>query len=417
MRLRHVLRVLIPKTCSFYTTCSIINYMRSGTRVSLIASAFAGLALSSALAADPAPSAAPPDSSIEAAAPLHPAEGLPGSELTARGRDVRGVYIPYPKVRKAKPEALAKWVAGLGANAAVVDVKDDRGRVTFTRELPYARGPMHGEVRDMAAIVRAFHEAGIYVIGRLVSFKDLALALSQPAVALRHRKTGAIWRDHGNLAWVDPHAALAREHIVSVARAAEALGFDEIQLDYIRFPVEPAARYAVFPCREGTPARWDVIAATLAAVDRAIRIPLSIDVFGLTAYHPGDADGLGQSLEHLAPYVDAVTPMVYLANWPRRYWENPDPDATHGLVEGAVREIRRRLGDGIAVRPLLQAFKWRAKLFSNAFLADQIRASRDGGSSGYLFWNQSGSYGPVHKTWRWMDEAQKREEEELLARE
>ena len=376
-------------------------------------------ALPLAAAADPAPSASPPDEAIDDRAPLAPAEGTPGSELTARGRDVRGVYIPYPKVRKAKPEALAKWVLGLGANAAVVDVKDDRGRVTFTRDLPYARGPMHGEVKQMAAIVRAFHDAGIYVIGRLVSFKDQALALSQPKVALRHRKTGAIWRDHGNLAWVDPHSELARAHIVSVARAAEALGFDEIQLDYIRFPVEPAARDAVFPCRDGTPARWDVIALTLAAVDRAIRIPLSIDVFGLTAYHPGDADGLGQSLEHLAPYVDAVTPMVYLANWPRRYWENPDPDTTHGLVEGAVREIRRRLGDGIAVRPLLQAFKWRAKLFSGAFIADQIRASQGGGASGYLFWNQSGSYGIVQTTWRRMDAvaaAAEKDELDLLAR-
>jgi hypothetical protein len=387
---------------------------RTVRSVSLIAALLSPLAA----LADPAPTAAPPAPEIRAgqgAVPA-PADDPPGSELTVRGRDVRGVYVPYRKVERSKPEALAKWIESLGADAAVIDVKDDRGRVTFTRDLPYAEGPMHGGVRDMAAVVRALHDHGLYAIGRLVCFKDQALAFSRPGTALRHRKTGAIWRDHGGLAWVDPHSEIAREHIVSVARAAEALGFDEIQLDYIRFPVEPGARHAVYPSRDGAPARPDVIASTLAAVDAAIRLPLSIDVFGLTAYHPGDADGLGQSLEHLAPHVDAITPMVYLANWPRRYWENPDPATTHALVEGAVREIRERLGDGIAVRPLLQAFRWRAKLFSGAFIADQIRASQEGGSSGYLFWNQGGSYGIVQTTWRRLDAAKRDTESDLLAR-
>jgi len=368
---------------------------------------------------DPAPNAPPPPPGIQPSGgeTALPPLGAPGSEMTARGREVRGVYVPYRKVERSKPEALAKWVEALGADAAIIDVKDDRGRVTFTRDLPTAKGPMHGGVKDMAAVVRALHGRGIYAIARLVCFKDQALALSKPAAALRHKKTGAIWRDKGGLAWVDPHSAIAREHIVSVARAAEALGFDEIQLDYIRFPVEPGARHAAFPNKEGAPARHDVIASTLEAVDGAIRLPLSIDVFGLTAYHPGDADGLGQSLEHLAPYVDAITPMVYLANWPRRYWENPDPATTRTLVEGAVREIRERLGEGIAVRPLLQAFRWRAKLFSHAFIADQIRASEEGGSSGYLFWNQGGNYGMVQTTWRRLDAASGESESDLLARE
>jgi len=393
--------------------------MRTFRRTVRSASLIAILCSPLAAAADPAPTAAPPAPELQptpSAASAWP-DDPPGSELTARGRDVRGVYVPYRKVERSKPEALATWIESLGADAAIIDVKDDRGRVTFTRALPYAKGPMHGGVKDMAAIVRALHGRGIYAIGRLVCFKDQALAFAKPATALRHRKTDAIWRDRGGLAWVDPHSAIAQEHIASVARAAEALGFDEIQLDYIRFPVEPGARHAVFPSRDGAPARHDVIAGTLAAVDRAIRLPLSIDVFGLTAYHPGDTDGLGQSLEHLAPYVDAITPMVYLANWPRRYWESPDPATTHALVEGAVREIRERLGDGIAVRPLLQAFRWRAKLFSHAFIADQIRASQEGGSSGYLFWNQGGNYGIVQSTWRRLDAALYETEENLLARE
>jgi hypothetical protein len=84
--------------------------------------------------------------------------------------------------------------------------------------------------------------------------------------------------------------------------------------------------------------------------------------------------------------------MVYLANWPAKYYEKPSHAATHMLISGAVRRIRERLGDDIAVRPLLQGFQWRAPQWGKTFLANQIDAAEAGGASGFLFWNQGGSY-------------------------
>jgi hypothetical protein len=366
------------------------------------------LLVSPAAVADPnpVPEPIPP---VEAVFPEHspgtalPAQGTSGSELTERGRNVRGVYVPYPRLRSWTPARLAAWVRQVGADAVILDVKDDHGRVTFRSDLPLATGAPHGEVRRMEEILSELRARDIYAIGRLVCFKDDNLARVRPAEALRHRRTGAVWRDRGSFAWVDPHSHVAREHIASVARAAEAIGFDEIQLDYVRFPVEQGAGMAVFPRRQGTPERHEIIASLLSRVDRAIGIPLSIDVFGLTAYHPGDADGLGQSLEHLAPYIDVISPMVYLANWPRRFYENPSPASTYALINGAVRQIRRRLGEEIAVRPLLQAFAWRAKGFGTPFIHNQIDAAVAGGSSGYLFWNQSGNYQRVQAAFSQLD--------------
>lgn len=355
---------------------------------------------------DPTPEPVPPVHSIyphELHRPPPPPETA-GSEMTERGKNIRGVYVPYPKLRSWTPKRLARWVEAVGADAVILDVKDDRGRVTFSRKLPHAKGRPHGEIRRMGGIVKELRSRGIYTIGRVVCFKDNLLAIAEPGAAIRDTRTGRIWKDRGNLGWVDPHSEIAREHIVSVAVAARELGFDEIQLDYIRFPVERAARFANYPNRVGGQERHEVIAAVLARVDHALDAPLSIDVFGLTAYHPGDEDGLGQSLEHLAPYVDAISPMVYLANWPKRYWENPRPSRTRSLVRGAVARIRERLGDDIAVRPLLQAFKWRAKNFSAAFILDQIDAAEQGGCHGYLFWNQSGNYFKVTSVWRRMEE-------------
>lgn len=326
---------------------------------------------------------------------------LPGSELTNQGRNVRGIYLPVGVVVTTKPEKLVRWVKEhVHANAVIIDVKDDKGRVTFSREVPGAKRNGHGFIPQMEKLVRRFQEEGIYVIGRLVCFKDDRFPLARPAASTLDTRSNKLWTTQKGNYWIDPYSQDGHDYLTAVAVAARNLGFDEIQLDYIRFPVEPATKYAWYSNRQGRTPRYKAIATLLAKMDRAIDIPLSIDVFGLTAYHKGDKNGLGQSLEHLAPYVDAISPMLYLANWPIDVWQNPRPSRTRAMVHNAILRLRKRLGDHIAIRPLLQGFRYRAHNFGVDFIENQIEASTSAGSSGYLFWNQSGKYGPVANAWR-----------------
>lgn len=355
---------------------------------------------------DPNPFAAPPVDLVYPvmAARSLMAQDLPGNEMTDRGREIRGVYIPVGKLVTAPFPELIQWVVDeVGANAVILDLKDDQGRVTFSRDITGARNSSHGFIKDMKELIAAFKQKDIYVIGRIVCFKDNFLSKIRPDTAILDRRTGKRWMDKGRFGWVDPYSPFAREFIADIARAGQEVGVDEIQLDYIRFPVEPGANYGRYPNRVGTTPRYEAIAAVLARVDHEISIPLSIDVFGLTAYRTGDPGGLGQSLEHLAPYIDAISPMLYLANWPRPTWENPKPSRTHSLVHNAVARIRSRLGDQIAVRPLLQGFSYRAKNFGESFIYNQIDAAQTAGSSGHLFWNQGGKYTLVASVWRDLD--------------
>jgi hypothetical protein len=330
---------------------------------------------------------------------LRPTEP-PGVELSERGRNVRGVYLPITRLAHWSPRRLVDFVKRVGADAVVMDIKDDKGRVTFTRKLIDAEGSPHGIIPRMEQFISVLKENNIYAIGRLVCFKDNLFYKKNPDAAIRDKRTGKVWKDRTNISWLDPFSLEAHEFITSIAVAAEELGFDEIQLDYVRFPVDGLSRYAKYPNREGKMARYEAIAALLARVDRQIDVPLSIDVFGLTAFRAGDREGLGQSLEHLAPYLDAISPMLYLANWPKRHWENPKPKKTHALVHDAVQQIRSRIGDAVVVRPLLQGFKYRALNFGVDFINNQINAAETAGSSGHLFWNQSGHYTKVSVAWR-----------------
>ncbi len=332
----------------------------------------------------------------------------PGIELSDRGRNLRGMYIPVGRLVSWKVRKLVSWVKAVGANAVIMDIKDDRGRITFTNELPLFPGSPHGVVPKMGKLVTRLKEEGIYTIGRLVCFKDNHYSRRKPELAIRDKRDDSLWRDPTGTRWMDPFSMDAHEYIAAIATAAAELDFDEIQLDYVRFPVDVGARWAKFPSRKKEMARYEAIAALLARVDHQLSSPLSIDVFGLTSRQLGDKEGLGQSLEHLAPFLDAISPMLYLANWPRVMWENPHPRKTHQLVHNAILKIRSRLGEDIAVRPLLQGFPYRAQNFGVAFLSNQISAADQAGSNGYLFWNQAGNYRKLAAVWRRMDAEEER---------
>lgn len=55
----------------------------------------------------------------------------------------------------------------------------------------------------MPALVRLLRERGLYLIARIVVFKDDHLAHAYPEWAVRDAH-GKIWRDREDLAWIDP---------------------------------------------------------------------------------------------------------------------------------------------------------------------------------------------------------------------
>src|SRR6266567_2367929 len=86
--------------------------------------------------------------------------------------------------------------------------------------------------RNVAAKV---HAAGLYLIGRVVTFEDPFLSAGDPALAIR-RADGSRWVSNAGLGWTNPYDRHVWRYNVSVATAAAKAGFDEIQFDYVRFP-------------------------------------------------------------------------------------------------------------------------------------------------------------------------------------
>src|SRR5207244_11486999 len=83
--------------------------------------------------------------------------------------------------------------------------------------------------------VAKIHAAGLYLIGRIVTFEDPLLSLGAPQLAIR-RADGSRWLNNSGLGWTNPYDRRVWKYNIDVAEQAAKLGFAEIQVDYVPYP-------------------------------------------------------------------------------------------------------------------------------------------------------------------------------------
>ena len=139
---------------------------------------------------------------------------------------------------------------------------------------------------DVEQAVARIHAAGLYLIGRVVTFEDPVLSENQPALAI-HNSDGTIWHNNAGLGWTNPYDRRVWAYNVTVAVAAAKAGFDEIQFDYVRFPSDGDLSLIRYPGTHPQPMRWTIPAFVQYAASRLhpLGARVSVDVFGLSDEH------------------------------------------------------------------------------------------------------------------------------------
>lgn len=318
--------------------------------------------------------------------------------VSPQGQQARGLYFSAPAYNRLGAKGVIKKLRQAGLDAAVIDMKDGEGRVSYDTQIPALQPQKERFVEDVPAFVAELKAGGIYTIARVVCFSDPFLPKNEPDRAVmdgRPYKQGQIWANWGKRnTWLDTYNPKNHQLIADIAREVEALGFDEIQLDYIRFPVDEATKFAHWPSQVDKPRR-KVLVDILRGVDEAIRIPISADVFGLTALRRGDPAGLGQSLEDWTPYVEIFSPMLYI-NGMHSFLPPGAQQRAGRLIYLAVKTLRDRVGPVPVIRPFMQAFAAGADYYNPEFIAEQVRGARAAGGDGFLFWHPGSAYAMVH---------------------
>ena len=311
--------------------------------------------------------------------------------LTKPGRHAKGFYLTSYWVHAVDAEKTARVMKRAHMNAVVINLKGDLGRVLYPSKVPLSRGMQKHLMPNPKAYVKTLKDNGIYVIGRIVSFKDSRLPYKRPDLATRiGPKARRIMSAGAN--WIDPYSDEVQDYIIDLSLEAQEMGFDEVQLDYIRFPKGRAGYYSTWlhqAQRKDKPDRATLIASFLERVDRALTIPLSVDVFGLTTLVDGDPRGLGQDIVKMGPYIEAISPMLYANGMEGYFKNNKVTKRVYGIIHCGVWRAKRKIPH-VVMRPFLQSYPNSVEhMFGTDFIKQQVLVSEKGGSEGFLWWNSS----------------------------
>jgi hypothetical protein len=313
---------------------------------------------------------------------------------------VKAVYMSSwvastPSVRSA----IVDMIDTTELNAIVIDVKDNTGVVTWN-------GRMKEE--DLALFIDELHKKGIYVIGRIAVFQDPRYAINHKDHAVQ-KQDGSIWKSKKGEMWVDTGSKNMWAYTLLLSEKAYELGFDEINLDYIRFSTEGFNDNLVYP-QSGTRAKNDRVGVVsefykyITDELRARKIPVSGDVFGIITTSKTDIPVLGQDLHKALMYFDYVAPMIYPSHYaPGTFgFSNPAANPRQVIKEalnGAIliaHEVASSTGasqDSVVakLRPWYQDFDMGAT-YTKEMVRGQIDEGETLGVSSWMLWDPSNKY-------------------------
>jgi hypothetical protein len=315
---------------------------------------------------------------------------------------VRGLYLNAWVFGGKRFYDLVRLADTTEVNAFVIDVKDATGYLTYRSSVSTAiEIGANGLVRasDVRNRLAFLQQHGIHPIARIVVAKDPMLANGKKDWSVQH-VDGGLWTDRFGDHWVDAYRDSVWLYAADIAQEAVLMGFAEIQFDYIRFPDEPAELLdkAIFPARLAGQSRRNAVTTNLATLrDRvkAMGVPFTVDVFGLTTSARTDM-GIGQYWEDVSSLADVVLPMVYPSHYYRGAYGVPFPNAEpYTIVRRALAaglERNARIRNAARIRPYLQSFSIRRVRYRAAEIRAQMEAAYDLGITDWVLWNASGRY-------------------------
>ncbi|MDP3661529.1 MAG: putative glycoside hydrolase [bacterium] len=315
----------------------------------------------------------------------------------ATPQPLKALYMTsYVAGHSARREALISLLDTSELNAAVIDIKDYSGTIAFSVENPIltAVDASENRIPDIREFIERLHEKGVYVIGRISVFQDPKLAAYRPDWAVLRASDSVVWRDRKGLAWIDVGAREAWDYTVALAKESYALGFDELNFDYVRFPSDGDMNDIAYPWSSGR-VKSEVLGEFFSFLAQELKptgAVISADLFGMTTTNKDDLN-IGQVLEVALKHFDYVAPMVYPSHYPTGFLgiQNPAAEPYRVIRYSLDRAWDRASTTPEKIRPWLQDFDLGADYTADMVRA-QIQATYDAGFTSWMLWNPSNRY-------------------------
>ncbi|WP_321778315.1 putative glycoside hydrolase [Sulfurimonas sp.] len=323
---------------------------------------------------------------------------LNSTTISIESINVKALYLTFwgANIHSKTTARILKIIDATEINTIIVDVKNEYGSTSYRTSFKQANSYGAYKKRTIGNIknfMKLMKSKGIYTIARVVVFKDELQASNNEDYAIK-KMDGSIWRNHDNMAWVDPFDKRSHRYTVAIAEDAAKVGFDEINFDYIRFPAKTGLKLS----KENTQKnRIKAIEDFLKLARNKLRkygVFISVDTYGNVCWEKGDS-GIGQKIESLCKYSDYISPMLYPSGFASGSFGLDSPsEHPYIVIYRSIKNIRGRI-DTQRIRPWLQYFKDYAhtrKYYRKFEVNEQIRASNDINTSGWMMWSPSSKY-------------------------
>ncbi len=353
---------------------------------------------------------------------LHPE--LCTNAYASKALNRKSIYCPAHHVTtQAGIDKYKKIILDNKLDSLVIDMKDDYGVLRYDAKDPVVveKGYISRYHIDLAHFVSEMKKDNIYLIARIVVFKDKNLsqysggkyavwdkANNKPWVGTRGMED--ITDENGNVTgqkmayydenWVDPYSPDVWDYNVRIAKELIAGGFDEIQFDYIRFPTDGRnMANAVFRWKEKGMDKESALLSYLAYARKNIDAPIGIDIYGANGWYRSGTR-TGQDVEQLSEYVDIICPMFYPSHFEQNFLDYaPYPDRPYRIYYYGTYRNTVIGRNKIIIRPWVQAFylnvRYDRQWYGKEYVQKQIYGVRDSVGRGYMYWNNLGRYDDI----------------------
>jgi hypothetical protein len=330
----------------------------------------------------------------------------PPISFNAAAPTVRGIYVTSNRAGSGQYlQELIDVCHNSDINSMVIDVRTEDGFVTFKgMEFADNLGVSVNNIPDVRETLAMLKENGIYVIARVVAFKDSNTQAFRPDLYI-HEPDGSVWLDPNKVPWLNPYNPDACDYVLEFAKGAAEVGFNEIQFDYIRFAASARLDNADFG-ETGGFSRTQVIEAFANRAMETLKpygVKVSADVYGTIISSDTDAGIVGQDYVGLARILDVICPMVYPSHYANGSMGLDIPDLLpYDTIYKAMEMSNERLDvipedeHRAVIRPWLQDFTatWlqNYQRYTSAERGAQIQGAYDAGLSEWLLWDPSNNY-------------------------
>lgn len=330
----------------------------------------------------------------------------PKFENNVMPSEVRSLYMDAGAVYNV--DEYIKLAKESGINAIVVDIKDGTVAYPANAMKEYSITNYNRAINsyeEYKNAIKKIKDAGLYVIGRITTFKDSNYATDHPEDTILDTATGKSYNHDGSY-WPSAFSRDVWEFNVSLAiESVKEMGFNEIQFDYVRFPdrvqsLEKAGKIDYNNTYNESKAQA-IQRFVMYACDEIHKYGayVSIDVFGEAAHTY--VTPYGQYWPAISNVADVISGMPYPDHFGKYDYNFKEPvwtipyDLLYKWGNEFVVNRQKEIPTPAIVRTWIQAYdaiKEPKVIYDADMVSKEIQGLYDAGlTGGFITWNGSSS--------------------------